>query len=180
MSISIRDFQPINTWEPDLEGEKYECCCRKHKGQPKFIVDQATNRRYLNESRGVVRFKCFLLTLGTPFVHPIASIVNVGLRILKLATLSHFWSKEVGYTEYNFKARLAEAGKDLLSIVAAPFSILGLELAAIYGIFLPYDGRKLYASLERATYGSFILAPCFQPNPKYHAFGGDINKRNVF
>lgn len=179
MSVSLRDFQPINKWKPDLDGEKYNCC-REHKGQAKFIVDQTTNRRYFNESQGVVGFKCFLLTLGTPFVHPIASIVNVAYRILKLATLSHFWVEKDDQTKSDFKTRLADAGKDLLRIVATPVSILGLELAAIYGMFRPYDGRKLYASIERATYGNFILAPCFQPDPKYHALGGDINERNAF
>ena len=67
-----------------------------------------------------------------------------------------------------------------MRIIATPVSILGLELAAIYGIFQPYDGRKLYASFERATYGNFILAPCFQPDPKYHALGGDINEKDAF
>lgn len=178
MGVSLRDFQPINNWKPDLNGEKWQY--GEERGEPKFIVDQTTNRRYFNETRGIVRFKCFLLTLGTPFVHPIASIANVAYRVLKLATFSHFWANKDGETKYNFKARLANAGKDLLRIVATPFSIVGLELAALYGIFRPYDGRKLYASIERATYGNFILAPCFQPDPKYHALGGDINQKNAF
>ena len=177
MDISIRDFQPINIWKPDLNGEKYH---GYHCGEARFIVDQTTNRRYLNESEEVVGLKCFLLAFETPFVHPIASIVNIVYRILKLATLSHFWVKKGDETKYNFKARLADAGKDLLRIIATPVSILGLELAAIYGIFQPYDGRKLYASFERATYGNFILAPCFQPDPKYHALGGDINEKDAF
>ena len=76
--------------------------------------------------------------------------------------------------------KLADAGKDSLRIVAAPFSILGLELAALYGLIRPYDGRKMYATIERAMYGNPILAPCFQPEPERHAFGGDINERNAF
>jgi hypothetical protein len=47
-------------------------------------------------------------------------------------------------------------------------------------VFAPYDDRKLYASIERAQYGHFILAPCFQPDPKSHAFGGDPKKEAVF
>lgn len=178
MSVTLRDFQPINNWKPDSKGEKWQY--GEEKGTPKFIVDQTTKRGYLNESGWVVGHKCFFLTLGTPFVHPIAAIVNIAYRIKKLVILTHFWMDIEGEIEYNFKARLAEAGKDLLRIIASPIAVIGLELAAIYGMFRPYDGRKMYASIERAIYGDFILAPCFQPDPKYHAFGGDINKKDVF
>jgi hypothetical protein len=35
MSITLKDFQPINNnWKPNLDGEKYDCC-KDHKGQPK-------------------------------------------------------------------------------------------------------------------------------------------------
>jgi hypothetical protein len=82
--------------------------------------------------------------------------------------------------QYSFQERLKDAGKDLLRVVTTPIALVGLELAAIYGIFNPYDGRKLYASIERAQYGNFILAPCFQPDPRYHALGGDPAVRNAF
>ncbi|MBS4171388.1 hypothetical protein NEOC95_002136 [Neochlamydia sp. AcF95] len=61
-----------------------------------------------------------------------------------------------------------------------PVALVGLELAAIYGIFTPYNGRKLYASIERAQYGKFTLAPCFQPGPTCHASGGNPQKRDAF
>jgi hypothetical protein len=179
MSVTLKDFQPINHWKLDLDGKIYPCG-EGGKKVPQFIIDQTTGRRYLNESRKVVGIKCFLLTLATPCVHPVASIANVAYRILKLISFSHFWINKGGEAKYNFKARLADAGIDLLRIVATPISIIGLELAAFYGCFRPYDGRKLYASIERATYGNFIIAPCFQPEPQSHALGGNINRRNVF
>ena len=58
--------------------------------------------------------------------------------------------------------------------------IEGYELAALYGCIRPYDGRKLYATIERAMYGDSVLAPCFQPSPTSHALGGDINRKDVF
>ena len=174
MNVTFKDFQLINTWEPDVDGP----CWPYTGGTPKVLIDKATGRKYLNESKGVIRNKCNLLVIGTPLIHPIAAVVNVVYRILKLITLSHFWvGKEL---DYNFKARLGAAGKDLLRIIVAPLSLVGLELAALYGVVRPYDGRKLYASIERAIYGYFILAPCFQPDAKYHAFGGDIAQRNAF
>lgn len=174
MNITLRDFQPINKWKPDLDGQKW------YDGSAKHLIDQSTGRKYWNESKATVGFKCFLLTLGTPFVHPIAGIINIACRALKLISFSHFWMHKSGEKSYDFKARLLDAGKDLLRIVTQPLAIVGLELAAIYGLFRPYDGRKLYASIERAQYGNFILAPCFQPDPDQHLLGGDPNKKNAF
>lgn len=61
-----------------------------------------------------------------------------------------------------------------------PIAIIRLELAVIYGVFRPYDSRKLYATLERAQYGRHILAPCFQPGATNHLFGGDAYKKNQY
>ncbi len=172
-SITLRDFQPINTWKPDLNGPKWS------DGDPKHLIDATTERRYWNESKGCVGFKCFLLTLGTPIVHSVASLVNVVYR-MKLVMFSHFRVDKEGEKSYSFKERLKDAGKDLLRVVTTPIAFVGLELAAIYGMFTPYNGRKLYASIERAQYGNFILAPCFQPDPTRHAFGGNPEERNAF
>lgn len=178
--VTSKDFQFTNTWSLDTKGEVWNA--GPDKGKPVFLIDETTGRKYFNEWKGVVRFKCILLIAGTPFVHAVAPIVNIGYRILKLGSFSHFWvpkSKEKE-PEYNFKARRKEALIDVLRIPASLIVAVPLTLAAIYGVFRPYDGRKLYASTERAVYGDFILAPCFQPNPKLHAFGGDIKKQNAF
>ncbi|OGN56425.1 MAG: hypothetical protein A3D96_05025 [Chlamydiae bacterium RIFCSPHIGHO2_12_FULL_44_59] len=174
MSVSFRDFQPINTWKLDSDGSKWD------DGEAEHLIDTTTGRRYWNESKGCVGFKCFLLTLGTPIFHSIASLVNVAYRIVKLVSFSHFWMDKEGEKSYSFKGRLKDAGQDLLGVLTTPIAFIGLELAAIYGIFTPYNGRKLYASIERAQDGNFILAPCFQPDPKYHALGGDPKKKNAF
>lgn len=173
-SVTLRDFQPINTWQPDLDGLKWR------DGDPQHLIDMSTGRKYWNESKDCVRSKCFLLTLGTPIVHSGASLVNIAFRILKLVSFSHFWIVKEGEKSYSFKERLKDAGQDLLRIITAPIAFVGLELAAIYGMISPYNGRKLYASIERAQYGNFILAPCFQPDPRYHALGGDPQQRNAF
>ena len=172
-NIVPQDFNPINTWIPDT----------KHSwsnGKAMYLIDASTDRRYWNESKGVVGFKCFLLTLGTPIVHSIATIANLAYRILKLVTFANFWINFEIDGSYDLKSRKAEWLKDLLRVVSTPVVLAALELITIYGYFRPYDGRKLYATVERAYYGNFILAPCFQPDPKFHAFGGDPNKRNAF
>nr|WP_166155984.1 hypothetical protein [Neochlamydia sp. AcF84]NGY95124.1 hypothetical protein [Neochlamydia sp. AcF84] len=173
-SVTLRDYQPVNTWKPDLEGPQWR------DGDPEHLIDMTTGRRYWNESKGCVGFKCFLLTLGTPIAHSIASLVNVAYRIAKLVSFAHFWMDKEGEKPYSFKERLKDAGKHVLRIVTTPIALVGLELAAIYGVFTPYNGRKLYASIERAQYENFILAPCFQPDPRYHALGGNPQERNAF
>lgn len=177
MNVRLRDFQPVNKWTPDRHGPRYQGCggC---KGEPQFLKDESTGRRYLNESKGIVGFKCFLLTLGTPLIHPVAGLVNIAYRVIKLVSFCHFWCP--GGENYNFKGRFLRASQDLFRIIATPLAVVGLELAAIYGLIRPYDGRKLYASIERATYGNFILAPCFQPEPSEHLFGGDLKHRDAF
>lgn len=175
MDIQLRDFQPINDWTVDSKGVLWAGIL-----EPAFLIDQSTGRRYLNESKRVVAIKCSMLAFGTPFVHLITAIVNIAFRILLLASCAHFWMKYEGEKNYQIKARLLEACKDLLRIAATPIAYVGLEFAALYGIVMPYDGRKLYATMERALYGHFIMAPCFQPEPMKHAFGGDIHKKNAF
>lgn len=176
VTVRLADFYPVSRWDLELGGKKWEsredCLCLRVRnlGEPKGLVDTYTGRRYTNESAGVIRLKCFLLTMATPFVHSAASVVNTAYKIAKLVSLSHFWiykaeecSGLFGETEYNFQARFVDAGSDLLQIVVTPLALLGLELSAIYGLLSPYDGRKLYASFERAIYGNSVLAPCIQP-----------------
>ncbi|MBS3921527.1 MAG: hypothetical protein KGZ37_00055 [Nitrosarchaeum sp.] len=179
--LTLRDFQPINTWELDQGGQQWQE--GKEAGLSKFIIDKTTGRGYLNETKKCIRLKCLALIFASPLVHPITSIINVVHKTLKLVSLSYFWMNIDNTTKYNFKARLYDAGKDLLRIITTPLSIVGLELAAIYGLLRPHDGRKIYATLERAMYNNFPLpkdrlAPCFQPHPTSHGLGGSIDRRD--
>ena len=112
-------------------------------------------------------------------------------RILKVASFSHFFIRKEGEGVYSLKGRVKDLGKDLLKIVTTPILLVALELAAIYGIFNPLDGRKLYASLEKLQVSSNyhfsimptsekVLAPCFQPGAISHFFGSDPGERNGF
>ena len=78
------------------------------------------------------------------------------------------------------KGRVNAAKHDLLDVTLSPFAITACEIAALYGLFAPQNGRKLFASIERLSQKSFLMAPCFQPNARFHFFGGDINKKNTF
>ncbi len=176
-SVKFRDFQPINKWTPDFEGRIWVILDSDGRTvkDPMTIIDHSTQRRYLNEFPGTIRCKSFWLILGTP----IAGLCGLVYRVVKLVTLAHFWLEKEEEKSYSLKGRLVDAGADFLKIITAPLVIIGLELAAIYGVFRPYDGRKLYATIERAAQVE-LLAPCFQPEPTYHIFGGDLNKPNAW
>ena len=163
-SSILDEFQLVNKWT--------------HKD--KSVVDETTGRLYLNDSEGTVRFKCLALCVGTPIVHLVAGVLNIAYRVIRLISGFHFWKTVKDEREYDFEVRCEDFKMDVLKIVANPFALIGLELAALYGIFMPYDGRKLYASIERSVYGGAVLAPCFQPNAQKHLFGGDINTPNVW
>ncbi len=166
-SVKLKDFCPVNKWEVDENGSPWFKYCPKEKlGTPKYILDQTTGRKYRNEYRSTIRIKCLVITASSPLTLTLLPVLNVAYRILKLVTLTHFWVKKEDEVKYDFKARLADAGKDLLRIVATPLVIVGMPLASIYGLIRPYDGRKLYATFERAIYGSALVAWCFQPRTK--------------
>ena len=170
MSVSLNDFYPLNSWKIPEESPTFI------NGEKCYIQDQTTGRLYLNDTKQIVRVKCALLTLGTPIVHTAAAIINLVVRVFKVISLQHFWG--IGSKAFNLKAQIQDFSEDLIRIVATP---LFVQLSAIYGILNPYDGRKLYASLERFYYNdSFNLAPCFQPDPLKHFFGGNMDTQNAF
>lgn len=130
------------------------------------LKDAATGDEYLFESKWLVRYKCYLLTFASPVVQLAGGVASMAWSVVKIGTGMPFWSSGEGVHGMKMEA---------LRLVSAPLVYLGLELAALYGLFRPYDGRKFYASLERFLYGGAFLAPCFQPDPTHHLFGSDIN-----
>jgi hypothetical protein len=176
-AVNWGDWCPWNSWEPAWSPSLATYVKDPQKGywSASAIVDMTTGKPYGHEYPGLIRFKCFWLILGTPIVHAITIICNLVYRLFLLMTFAHFWADD---QKYSFAARLLYCGTDLLRIVAAPLAIIGLELAALYGLFNPLDGRKLYATIERAEYGNFILAPCFQPDPMGHLFSGPIDEEH--
>jgi hypothetical protein len=59
---------------------------------------------------------------------------------------------------YNLRGRIVDAAADLFRVIATPISLIGLEVAAIYGIFKPNDAKIFYARIENAIYGKFFLS----------------------
>lgn len=153
------------------------CTCWKGDDDSLYLIDSLNGDRYFNDSAKTKRLKCLGLVASTLIVHAVSHLIDLVNRIVKLITFAHFWHSCNG-RDYQFGARLLNFGTDLLRIVWAPISYVGMELSAIYGLILPKEGGKLYASFERLAFDGPILAPCFQPSPEYHLGGGDMNKKD--
>ena len=181
--VTFAHFQPLNQWK---------------EGQYGRFVDLTTGESYCNDDVGLIRLKCALVFAATVLVQSVGLLLNLVNRIVKVVSFMHLWHPSPN--DYQFKARLAEMGEDLLRIVTTPLIFVGFFFASLYGATIrPYDGRKLYATLERAAYAggqqrfpgrqgsfygsppppiSYLISPCFQPEPKTHLLGGDINLPN--
>lgn len=106
----------------------------------------------------------------------------VAYRVVRVVTLSHLWMKSRHETSDmpNWRLRFTLLAIDFVQILTQVPALIFLELSALYGLLTPYNGRKLYATIERAQYGNFFLAPCFQPEPSEHLFGGDLGTRDAW
>lgn len=139
-------------------------------------VDLSNGDRYWNDDLNVTRLKCLGLVAATPIVHAIGLVLNLANRIAKIVSFAHFWHPSSEH--YSLSERSWSLGKDLLRVALTPIIYIGLELSALYGLILPDNGRKLYATFERCAFGKELLAPCFQPCATRHLGGGIPGKKN--
>lgn len=179
VGTSLIHFKPINQWSL----EEYD------------IVDKSTGDKYCHDSKRTVRLKCAALFAASWIVQPIGLSLNLLNKVGKIVSFAYLWypSQE----KYSFKARVGELGKDLFVVASTPLILVGMLFSSLYGATLsPYDGRKLYGSFERLAYSggyqifgmgyggkdlhNFLLAPCFQPEPKAHLGGGALGEKDVW
>jgi hypothetical protein len=120
--------------------------CNQWTSNDKFIEDEWGDR-YLNEPIEIIRCKCFLLLFSAP-LHLVQFIYHVGKMIQEQSPLI----------------------QKITRLILTPLTLLAMTFAALYGLFSPWDGRKLYSTLERFHYhDGLFLAPCFQPSSDYHS-----------
>lgn len=197
-SLSLAHFIPINQWSLQKVDKKLEY---KSGGKTlslpykaTYIIDQSTKDGYCCDSEKTVRLKCAAFLAATLIFQPLGLMLTAINKIAKAVTFAHFWHPS--QQKCTFKACLIEWGQDIMIAASTPLIYIGLIFSGLYGAtFSPYDGRKLCGSFERLAYSGgyavydhgygkyphvFILAPCFQPTPRFHLFGGDINKKDVW
>jgi len=143
-NITFDHFTLSTPWKEELVG-------KNEHAPEKYVVDQLTGDCYLNESEITVREKCFLVGIGCLIQHPIAATVNLAYIAARVVTLRSYQEGQLVH--------------DIIRMVSAPLVMVGLLFSVLYGLlFSPYDGRKLYGTLERFFYHSSIVATCFQPS----------------
>ena len=158
-----------------------------------YIEDVRTGELYLDEPTYVVAVKCAVITLGMPLYafgrmtwNLVKTPIEIGTialdAIRQLSTqLRQCHLKESASTLKTAVIQSTAAfGHGLYEIVKAPLFMLGCELAAIYGIFRPYHGRKYEAILEHfwqrgVSYkNDFVSIPARPGESCWEAFRKDI------
>lgn len=178
--VTIKHFFPFSSWTEDTNSYR--------------LIDKETHDKYDNDSCSTIRAKCAATFIATPIAQSIGLLLNLANRIGKLILLAHLWVPSS--QPYNFKDRINEMRKDFFRIISTPLILIGLLFAAAYGATIsPYNGRKLYATLERSAYaGSYhrfvlrnkedlqtaLVGLCFQPEPKAHLFGGKMGEKDAW
>lgn len=179
-SVTLKDFIPCSRWVygKELKEELYaknntvtlNSKITSHIDALPNVkaFDLSTGRAYSDDDKLTLRVKFLAITLfGFLIITVPATILNIALRLVLILSLYHFWRHTAEVWDYDgsydLKERLICLAKDLCRVVLAPVLLLGILLSGIYGIVSPLNGRKLFGSFERFTYGTPVAAPCMQP-----------------
>lgn len=176
MDINIRDFSLFAEYELDHNGPRFSGSAlnARHSNTPVYIIDTGTGKKYLNQSDSNVRIKCGMLIFATPFL-------QISLLAMKFfARLSDVLLCFIAPKKSSFFWQVKEISSQILRAISIPLIYIALEISAIYGLFFPQDGRRIYAAFERLAGDERFLAPCFQVNTIKHLFGGDLYDRHAF
>jgi hypothetical protein len=129
-----------------------------------FTLDTHTGKVYRSEPQWVVAIKCAEIALGT-IVYVLGAMawntVKIAVDIVLLARkIISKVSSEIALGRSGAACHIViqaviwklprSVVEDIRRIVSAPIFGLGVELAALYGIFSPYEGRELIAKIEYA------------------------------
>ncbi len=168
-------FCPWNDWTVDENGPRYT-----DTGDPQWIIDKTTNTPYLNEPKYLIRLKCFALIFGT-VIQIIAALLK-GILFLAIFATGLFANDAICRTLWPDSPDdlAANFAKSFLKIFAIPLYSTALAVTAVYGLFNPYDARKIYSGLESAYFDEWRLAPCFQSEASSHFFGSRIDQQGGF
>lgn len=173
MDVRLEDFLLFSEYITDPHGPRWAGGDDMNR-QPCYIIDTATGRKYWNQSHSNIRIKCLLLAFGGP----VAQISFLAMKFF--ARISDVFVTLIAPEKDSYSWQAREVVIQLTKAFAIPFIYVALELAAIYGLFSPLDGRRIYGSLERLAGDERYLAPCFQPDPTRHFFGGAADDPNAF
>lgn len=183
----------IKLYDVKVDGET------RRVGVLSYIEDIKTGNMYLDEPGYIVSFKCALIALGMPlyttgkmawhlFKTPIEITAIAIDTIVRVGQLLVRQRLQEGATEMRRGLfQIADTfGTGLFEIIKAPLFGLGMELAALYGIFKPHHGRKFEAMVESAWQKGASYKDDFRNIPPrenetcWEAFMKDIKEARPF
>ena len=162
--LTAQHFFIETQWEPYIYENPKQKTINTYK-------DCSTNELYCGDPYEIIRIKCFLLLIVSSISQSFAILYKMLDLIVKIMTLNAFFSS--AYSQLDWLQKLNTFLIHILHFLMMPFTIIFLDLALLYGLFSPLDGRKLYSSLFILFYENTIipqrtiptvsLAPCFRP-----------------
>ncbi len=147
------------------------------------VEEIATGDLYIDDEPYVVAIKCALLIPGTPLLcvskiiwHVLSIPINMICVAFETICLigAFFQSGSKNQAFALFKTKIVQIAvnskESILEVVKAPFYAIAMIAVAPYGIFNPYQARKIEAAIEKSwnhgiSYKDenvFYLATCFQ------------------
>lgn len=144
---------------------------------PRYVIDESTGEKYLNESFSTLRQKLALAFVGSVFLQPLLITCQVALSVLKIISCYPMWAEG---DELSLQDRVVDMGKEACKVALSPLVLTMLIISPLWGMVFPNDGRKLYASTELYFYGFTPYTLCFVPSPTAHLFGGNLAVPNAW
>ncbi len=130
--------------------------------------DCQTGYIYNHDSKNLLRAKCFLLIPRTWIDTTLRTIYHAAMAVFRTLALPLTLIQNRQKTQ----EQLRKIGQAVADIFRAPLYALMGTFSALYGLFKPLDGRRLYGYFERCLNRQqedlplpkkHYVAPCFKP-----------------
>jgi len=121
--------------------------------QPAFIIDKSTGHRYLELSSGKanLRARNIKWLCAAPIIFPIKTVARAIANLFLVVSFYHFWAPNRKST---LSGKLTDTANEIVQIFIRTLFDAGNILCNLYGVFAPYNARKLETSLYRLVYPS--------------------------
>lgn len=139
------------------EIQTYSKCPREYR----YILHNPTGLLFLDEAKATVWLKCAILALVSPVfmgMHMLWSAARILIDISAIAirSLSNFIQRRISL-EVMAQALKEISGRSyhqITKLVIAPLCLIGMELSALLGLVLPYEGRRFFSYAESLFFQS--------------------------
>jgi hypothetical protein len=172
-------IQPINSWEDVMTVNKAEGIHYYDQSRQFYTMDKTTGNFYKDDLNKTLRWKLFLLSLGTFTVNLAAVIVHSVVRLIKLVTLYEFLNPHNSWA-----TAVKKYAQDLITLICSPLILACIQITAMLGTITPMkngpkDARKIYGVGEAILFSNsnWRLANCFRSKPEKHYAAFDLEKK---